>query len=208
MHFIEKQYLADHELTAHFFKNDEKAFNEIYNRYWQRLYVFALSKLDDEANAEEVIQNVFIDLWQKGKTDQIENLSAYLYRAVKNKCIDQIRQRLVRGRYEEIVLQTRDEEDPGTEELLAFQELKAVLNMAMNSLPEKTREIFRLSRMEYLSVREVSVALSIPERTVEYHLAQALKMMRVYLRDFIVLLVLFQSQLVLDFKYEFFVNNL
>lgn len=208
MHFIEKQYLADHELTAHFFENDEKAFNEIYNRYWQRLYVFALSKLDDEENAEEVIQNVFIDLWQKRKTDQIENLSAYLYRAVKNKCIDQIRQRLVRGRHEEIVLQTRNEEDPSTEELLAFQELKAVLNMAMNSLPEKTREIFRLSRMEYLSVREVSVALSIPERTVEYHLAQALKMMRVYLRDFIVLLVLFQSQLVLNFKYEFFMNNL
>ncbi|MNL66308.1 hypothetical protein D3C87_1907510 [compost metagenome] len=62
--------------------------------------------------------------------------------------------------------------------------------------------------MEYLSVREVSLALSIPERTVEYHLAQALKMMRVYLRDFIVLLVLFQSQLALSFKYDFFMNNL
>jgi RNA polymerase sigma-70 factor (family 1) len=204
MHFIEKQYLADDELITHFYRNDEKAFNEIYNRYWQRLYVYALSKLDNEENAEEVIQTVFIDLWQKRNSARIENLASYLYKAVKNKCIDLIRQRLVRDRYEEIVLQTSDEGDPSTEELLAFEELKALLKTAMESLPEKTREIFRLNRMEYLSVREVSAALSIPERTVEHHLSQALKLMRVYLRDFIVLLVLFQSHLLFEFQIGIF----
>lgn len=192
MPLIEKQYLADDELIANFLKDDQKAFSEIYQRYWQRLYVFALSKLNDEGNAEEVIQNVFIDFWQKRDSDKIENLSAYLYRAVKNKCIDQIRQRLVRNNHEEIVRQTCDDADMGTQELLAFQELKAAINTAMNNLPEKTREIFRLNRMEYLSVREVSVALGIPERTVEHHIAQALKLMRVYLRDFIVLFLVFQ----------------
>ncbi|WAC15036.1 RNA polymerase sigma-70 factor [Dyadobacter pollutisoli] len=178
--------LFDDQLAASLLRDDEKAFSEIYNRYWQRLYVFALSKLNDETGAEETIQTVFVDLWQKRRRNQIDNLSSYLYKAVKNKCIDHIRQRLVKDRHEEFLLNTFVDEDMGTEELLALQELKAVIDLSMKQLPEKTREIFKLSRLDGLSVREVSLALSVPQRTVEYHLAHALKVMRGCLRDFIV----------------------
>lgn len=74
-----------------------------------------------------------------------------------------------------------------TEEFLAFQDLKTAIDRAMTKLPEKTRKIFNLNRLEGLSVQEVSLVLSIPERTVAYHLAQALKVMRDCLRDFMIL---------------------
>jgi RNA polymerase sigma-70 factor (family 1) len=183
-------YLSDTILVANFLKDDEKAFNEIYTRYWHRLFIFALSKLNDQNTAEEVIQNVFVDLWQKRSTDEIVNLSAYLHRAVKNKCIDQIRRGMIRERHKELILSTTDEEGPGTEEMIAFQELKATINEALAALPEKTREIFTLNRLDGLSVREVSKVLSIPERTVEHHLASALKIMKFQLRDFMILLLI------------------
>lgn len=193
MPYIGKRDLSESELLENFSNKDEQAFGEIYTRYWQRLYVFALSKLGDEATSEEVVQNVFIDVWMKRGTGQVENLSAYLYRAVKFKCIDQIRQRLVRSRYEELVIADNSDEDLSTEELLAFQELRSAITAGMEHLPEKTREIFRLNRLESLTIREVSLKLSIPERTVEHHISQALKIMRTYLRDFIVMVLMLLS---------------
>ncbi len=187
--YTDAEGASDSELIGDISRDDEKAFTLIYNRYWRQLCLFALSKIGELEGAEEVTQNVFIDLWQKRNTHHIENLSAYLYSAVKYKCVDHLRAHLVRNRYAELTSIHDDGEELTTDELIAFNELKRVMEAGMLKLPEKTREIFRLNRLESLPVKEVSLRLCMPVRTVEYHIAHALQVMRLYLKDFMVLLV-------------------
>src|SRR5690606_36593959 len=96
---------------------------------------------------------------------------------------------IVRRHHEEQVLEVatgRAEVD--ADEELAYQELKDAFLSGLNDLPDKTREIFWLSRMDQLSVREISGMLNIPERTITYHIARALDVLKIHLRDFFILL--------------------
>lgn len=172
-------------------EGDSSAFREIYDQYWDRLYRLAVNKLPFGENAEEVVQDIFVDIWERREQLDVSNLEHYLFRSLKYKVLDFIRAQIVRRRYKDAVMQYASEnfDAPEVEEELAYRELKQALQMAISELPEKTRCIFQLSRMEHLSPREISERLNIPERTVSYHLAQGVEAMRSHLREFIVLCI-------------------
>lgn len=181
------------ELLRQLGAGDRSAFRTIYDRYWDRLYKTARDKVLYPENAEEIVQDIFVDLWERRKILVIGDLEHYLFKAVKYKVLDYIRAQMVRREHEAAVLQFSSEYgDPdtsGTEEELAYRELKEAFYSGLDDLPEKTREIFRLSRVGQLSAREISDTLGIPERTVSWHIAQALRILREHLRDFIVCLI-------------------
>jgi RNA polymerase sigma-70 factor (family 1) len=182
--------LSDADLLAALCADDEGSFAEIYQRYCYRLFEVAYRKLKSRELAEELVQDLFENLWNRRASHQIEQLGHYLFSALRYRIINHIKGQQVRTGYELYCRLAASEADTTTEEVLAHNELRAALLASVRKLPAKTREIFQLSRLEQYSVAEISGRVNLSEKTVEYHLTKSLKLLRSYLRDFLVLVVL------------------
>lgn len=170
---------------------DEKAFREIYQRYWKKLFFTAARKIQEADVVEELIQDIFLKLWERRAGLQVERLDAYLFSAVRYAIINHIKSNLVQEKYANYAQYHYSDTCSVTEEQLELDELIQVVEQQLNDLPEKTRQIFQMNRLEYHTIKEISSKLKVPERTVEYHLSQALKSLRYYLRDYLPTLLFF-----------------
>ncbi len=184
--------VTDAELLQHLTAGDEMALRSLYERYWNRLYEYAVHKVEYQETAEEIVQDIFIDLWRRRDHLVIERLEPYLFGAARNRIIDVIRAGMARKYHEESaqLIRFTGVQHLDAEEELAYKELYAAIEEGLDLLPEKTREIFRLNRLDQLSAREIAALLDMPARTVEYHITHALRTMKVYLQDFLVVFIL------------------
>jgi RNA polymerase sigma-70 factor (ECF subfamily) len=165
-------------------QGDKDAFDFIFREYYQRLIWFALKFIHDKDKAEEFVQAVFVKLWEERKEIVITtSLKAYLYKSVQNKCLDSIKHDKIRHRHEQII-QNNIETQKG-ENAYSSIELQEKIEDAINRLPEKTREIFRLSRFDDKKYREIAEILSISVKTVEAHVGKALSVLRYELDDWL-----------------------
>ncbi len=179
--------LSDALLVKLLRADDEGAFQEIYRRYWHGLFVVARRKLFSHENAEEVVQDLFVNVWTRRAEAQIEDLKKYLFSSVKYRILNIIKSRIVRQEYETQILANEGfDSSRQTEEELAYRDLNRAIEEGLRQLPDKTQSIFRLNRLDNQSVREISAMLGIPERTVEYHITQALRSLRLHLREYII----------------------
>lgn len=186
---MEYKILSDELLVKLLRVGEQDAFEEIYRRYWQKLLRSAQFKLRSKETIEEILQDLFISLWEKREKVLIENLEAYLNTSLRYLIINQIKKQILQEKFIEYSLKKNELTDD-VDESVAFNELSVAIEKAIEQLPEKTQQIFRLNRLEYKSVKEIAVLLETPERTVEYHITQALKALRIHLREFIALSVL------------------
>lgn len=186
---MEYKILSDELLVKLLRVGEQDAFEEIYRRYWQKLLRSAQFKLRSKETIEEILQDLFISLWEKREKVLIENLEAYLNTSLRYLIINQIKKQILQEKFVEYSLKKNELIDD-VDESVAFNELSIAIEKAIVQLPEKTQQIFRLNRLEYKSVKEIAVLLETPERTVEYHITQALKALRIHLREFITLSVL------------------
>lgn len=113
------------------------------------------------------------------------------FSAVRYAVINHIKSNLVQEKYANYAQYHYSDACSVTEEQLELDELIHVVEQQLNDLPEKTRQIFQMNRLEYHTIKEISSKLKVPERTVEYHLSQALKSLRYYLRDYLPTLLFF-----------------
>lgn len=155
---------------------NKKEFEEIYRFYWQPLYDFALIKTRDKDSAEEILQDLFVTLWEKRKELRIINLRSYLFTSVRNRIITYYNQTQFAGLDYAV-----DQEAPDYP--LFLEELEASLQYALDQLPPKTHEIFLLNRFDGKSATEIARQLHIPQRTVEYHITQALRQLKSLLKN-------------------------
>jgi RNA polymerase sigma-70 factor (ECF subfamily) len=169
-----------------------EAYEVVYKNFFKPLYVYAYSMLNDEMKAEEVVQTIFLKLWEKQETIDIQtSLKAYLYRSVHNASLNVIKHEKVKQQYETYAthaMKTTKSETPAHTTM--YKNLENKLREALNELPEQCRTVFQLSRFEELKYREIAERLSISEKTVEGHMGKALKLLRMKLVDFIVVLIL------------------
>jgi RNA polymerase sigma-70 factor (family 1) len=180
--------LPDADLLAALRTDDEGSFTEIYQRYCYQLFTLAYRKLNNREAAEELVQDLFESLWHRRASHEIEQLKQYLFSALRYRIINYMKAQQVRAGYELYCrLNGTPQADTATEDALAHGELSAALLAGVRKLPAKTREIFQLSRLEQYSVAEISGRVNVSEKTVEYHLTKSLKLLRSYLRDFLVL---------------------
>lgn len=186
---MEYKILSDELLVKLLRVGEQDAFEEIYRRYWQKLLRSAQFKLRSKETIEEILQDLFISLWEKREKVLIENLEAYLNTSLRYLIINQIKKQILQEKFVEYSLKKNELTDD-VDESVAFNELSIAIEKAIEQLPEKTQQIFRLNRLEYKSVKEIAVLLETPERTVEYHITQALKALRIHLREFIALSVM------------------
>ena len=182
--------LADADLLTALRADDAGSFAEIYSRYCYQLFTVAYHKLKNRETAEELVQDLFENLWHRRATHDIQQLKHYLFSALRYRIINYMKAQKVRAGYELYCRLSTSETDTATEDLLAINELRAALLASMRKLPTKTREIFQLSRLGQYSVAEISGRVNLSEKTVEYHLTKSLKLLRGYLREFLVMWVL------------------
>ncbi|WP_316820912.1 RNA polymerase sigma-70 factor [Pedobacter gandavensis] len=181
--------LTDDELIVLFKHGSESAFKEIYSRYWKGVFQVAFKKVHHKELAEELSQNLFVALWNKRERVEISSISNYLFGSLKYSIINHYKSQLVRTKYQDhLKLQKIDQVD-NTDYLLMLNELREALNEGIARLPKKTGEVFKLSRMEHYSVKDISRELNISEKAVEYHITQSLKSMRFHLKDYLFLAV-------------------
>jgi RNA polymerase sigma-70 factor (family 1) len=171
--------------------NDRTAFAEIYERYWYRVFAVAYRKLKSREVAEELVQDLFATLWHKRAEQSIGQLEYYLLAAINRRVIGYLRAHQVRAAYADYCRRYQTEASQETEHSLAASDLSEAFAKALLRLPEQSREIFRLSRLEHVPVAEIALRLNLSPKAVEYHLTKSLKLLRTYLRDFTLLAVLF-----------------
>ncbi|OUJ75642.1 hypothetical protein BXP70_04580 [Hymenobacter crusticola] len=171
--------------------NDRTAFAELYERYWYRVFAVAYRKLKSREIAEELVQDLFATLWHKRAEQAIQQLEYYLLAAINRRVIGYLRAHQVRAAYADYCRRSQTEASQETEHDLAASDLSEAFAKALLRLPEQSREIFRLSRLEHIPVAEIALRLNLSPKAVEYHLTKSLKLLRVYLRDFTLMAVLF-----------------
>jgi RNA polymerase sigma-70 factor (ECF subfamily) len=172
---------SDEWLVTLFQSGDRTAFDEIYRRYWDRLFAVAARRLENLDEAKDVVQEVMFKLWQKKGSLSLQGyLSSYLAVAVKYEVINKIAKRKNEGRYKLTTLSAAA--DNSTQEYLDFSALEQRLAVLVKALPEKCRMAFTLSREQGMSQKEIAQHMQISENTVESHLKKALKYLRANLR--------------------------
>ncbi|MCU0354851.1 MAG: RNA polymerase sigma-70 factor [Cytophagales bacterium] len=171
----------DSQLAERLHASDRAAFEEIYRRHWLRVYRTALFTLQSKELAEDITQELFVILWQKRERIRIRtSLAAYLGLAARNMVISHIRNHVMRRKNTPVAA---DSEQAGLE--MAANDLMAALEAALEQLPAKSQEIFRMSRFEELPVREIANRVSLSEKAVEYHITKSLKVLRAHLKEFV-----------------------
>ena len=156
--------------------DDTVSFEEIYRQYWSKLYIYAFNVLRERDLCEDIVQEVFIDLWAKRQDVRITNLHSYLYQSVKYQIFNHFR----KSKYKKQLLmkfdliQTQNQLDESCEK----QELKNQIKEVIYQLPEQRRIIFEMSRYEGLSNKEISEHLSISVQTVKNQISESLKFIR------------------------------
>ncbi|MDN3549209.1 RNA polymerase sigma-70 factor [Mucilaginibacter aquaedulcis] len=171
--------LNDIELINLLAIDDEKAFTEIYNRYWNRLFAIAFNKLRDLNEAEEIVQDIFVSLWKRRKVLEItDTLSAYLAVSVKYRVIKLLNKQNNQQQYIAHTGNVVSMCDDSTQQWIEFEELKNQLAVYVASLPEKCRLVYQMSRDQGFTHKKIASELGIAEKTVEAHLTKAVKILR------------------------------
>lgn len=185
----EKQNELEFGLIEKIKSGDAGSFEILFRNYSQHLINFSRRYIRDKQIAENIVQDVFLKIWQnRHSLDSSQSIKSYLFTAVKNESFKHLRHLDVETRsYDHVLSLTTVEKSP--EEMFDEKEFIAKVNLALNDLPEKCREIFFMSRFDNLKYAEIAKILDISVKTVETQISRALKKMRENLSTLVLILL-------------------
>lgn len=169
---------TDLELISLLKENDKKAFTEVYNRFWKKMYAVAYARLANSSICEDIVHDVFADLWTRRNELQIRNLNAYLAQAVKFSIFKNIRDSSRMGTYSDKAFAETPSKEPSIEKRMDARDRLSFLYEEIDRLPTKCKIIFKYSREEYLSNQEIAKKLDVSVRTVDNQLSNAKRRLR------------------------------
>ncbi len=176
---------SDEELFEACIGGSQTAFEELYNRYWSKLYAEAYSRLRREEDAEEIVQDLFTSIWlNRHKIRLHSTVAGYLFTSVRYLVIGVIQKESVRRSYRERFKVSFTDYDNSTETEINFNELQRQIDSHVRLLPDRCRKIYELSRIHFKSNREIAELLGISEKTVENQLTKALSRLRIAMKLF------------------------
>lgn len=168
--------LSNEALQTRLNKGNEDIFNEIYNRFSKSLYYYACSLYHEEKICEDIVQEVFISLWEKARTVEITNIEAYLFRATKYKVLSYIRGLKLKSNHLDVHQNIPQLES--SERNLEYREFEKNILSEIDKLTPKCKKVFLLNRFEHFSNNEIAIKLNISVRTVEKHISDALRKLK------------------------------
>ena len=178
-------------------------FEQTYIDHFSKMKRFAVTYILSEAEAENIVQDIFLDLWEhRAQMTSHTNLVAHLFTAVKNKCIDYLRHQITAQKVEETIqsnhvmeLQMKFESLEVFDTVYTdYTEIEILLHKAIDSLPDKCRDIFIKSKIEGRKQKEIAEELNISINTVETQMAVAYKRLKLLLKDHYLLWLFLYSQ--------------
>lgn len=174
----------DRDLYLKLRNGDEQAFQVLFKKYYSALCSFARQFLNDNEIAEETVQDMFVKIWEKRASLNIESsVKHYFFRSVRNHCLNQIQHEKIKKQYAVKVLESAHQEIDSGQYYIEV-DLVQRIEKCIDSLPPKRQEIFRLSREQGLKYKEIAETLNISIKTVEAQMGLALKYLRDELKDF------------------------
>lgn len=174
---------------------DDK-YNELFGKYYAKLFFYATRFLDED-EAEDIVQDAFFELWErKDEVEMGEQIHSFLYKIVYTKCINVLRHKRVANCYsqakeelyrQKIAYYNPDQDD--TIRRIEEQELRKEIYDVIGELPERCRDVFRMSYLQGMKNQDIAEVLDISRKTVEAHIYKALKLLRVKLQYLKLLLI-------------------
>ena len=183
----------ERDVIDRFRSGDELAFGEIFETYYSALVRYAVTLVRDMDEAEDVVQGVFVRVWQgRERLEEGVMLRSWLYKSVQNSCFNHLKHLKVRGVH--AVFVKREGEGVDQHDALEGNELQGRIDAALLVLPEQCGKIFRMSRFEDLKYQEIADKLGLSIKTVENQMGKALRILREELKDYLPLLLIFLSR--------------
>lgn len=178
---MELKSLNDAQLIARLQMSDVCAITEIYNRYWKKLLAIAYNHIGDKDDAEEVVQTVFIKLWDKRNEILIGQLSNYLATAVKYSVFTMIQKKNRKEEVGQFYVMNHQSQDYEEEEIYT-NFLRQYIKGVVEELPDRCKLVFTYSREQGKTIPEIATTMNIAEKTVEAHLTKALRKIKLSLK--------------------------
>ncbi|MBN1181439.1 MAG: RNA polymerase sigma-70 factor [Bacteroidales bacterium] len=184
MNFVKGKYDIDSpDFVTRIVNGDCEAYNVLYKSMYKKLCAYANVFLKDLEQAEEIVQNTICKIWENRESlGKIDKFQAYLIRSVKNAAINAIKHVQVQNKFKEQIINLIDD----VEDFVSMadnKELNTQIQDAIDSLPEKSKAIFVMSRYEEMKYSEIAEKTGISIKTVEYHITSALKQLSMKLQN-------------------------
>jgi RNA polymerase sigma-70 factor (ECF subfamily) len=183
--------IAEKELINRLINGDQTAFELLFHAYYPGLVVFASQFTFDRDEAEEIVQDFFVRCWQKHQFIQpLESLRNYFFSSVKNRSLNYLKHKKIEEYYLKHLSGISENHLVYNHDLYSATELQEKIKNSIALLPERCREIFKMSRIQGLKNDEIAVELNLSKRTVETQISNALKILRVELKEYSGLLII------------------
>ena len=154
---IQQQTSDDRFLVIALKQDDKQAFTRLFHAYYKDLVLFGGTYIPDKSTCEDIVQNIFLKLWNDRKTLEIENsLKSYLLKAVRNYCLDELRHRRIIDEHVAYELKSGSIDIDTTENYILYSDLCRQLKNALEQLPPQEREVFEMSRLENIKYQEIA----------------------------------------------------
>ena len=168
--------MTEKELIQGLRKSSTAAYKQLFLGYFSIIRRFLLRMLGDDEQAKDIAQNIFLKVWlNRESLDESRSIKSYLYVLAKNEALNHIKRN---SRVTHLDGVTDASDDNGPQLTAEFNETSRIIRQRVENMPDRRREVFRLSRMEHLSNKEISEMLNLSVRTVEKHIELALKDIR------------------------------
>ena len=190
---MELESIDDKELVALLKSGDKRAYQLLFEKYASKIYHFSLSYLANEADSEELVQDVFLKLWEKrAALDETQNIKAYVFKIAINSIYDFIRRKNIKNAFNDFVKNRAETNTSNnTWETVVLNELQLLLDELISKMPEQRRNIFHLSKINGLTNDEIAEKLNLSKRTVENQLYRAILFLKSNLKNQSLTLLLF-----------------
>ena len=172
------------ELTKLIKEGNKSAYERLFKEYAPKIYHFSLSYLHNVADSEELVQDVFLKIWEKREMlDQSGNLKAFIYKVAINTIYDFIRRKNVEYAFKDYVEAHADNSSTNTWHEVIYNEMQGQLNNLIEQFPEQRKKIFKMSKQEGLTNDEIAKELNLSKRTVENQLYRAIAFLKENLKN-------------------------
>ena len=178
---------------------DEQVFEQLFRKQYPILCGYAGKYINDQDQAEEIVQEMFFKFWQKKERLDINtSIEAYLFRSVRNSCLNYLKHLKIREEHRLATNSEQRKKEMEVHDTMEALELQERIDQAVEQLPPERKKIFKMSRNEDLKYKEIAEKLNLSIKTVEVQMSKALKHLRSHLSDYLSLIIILSLEILIN----------